>query len=244
MEDTARQIICNAKQDEREAIPKLTNQSYIELYSELEQYRSPRVFDQLIGERISYVNNDKSIVECSTEPFAANTAICNHVMRAGKHYITFTIMEVDEDNNGSIHIGIVRPIPNWDKKGLDYFDPFSCFQKYSELRSERNERWGFSKVHLCSLISYGVYVWSDWVRRYEVHDWDGAEFASFGKGDEVGMLLDLEAGTLCVYKNGRRLGILKGHTMIDGLSGEYCWAVSLWEAGESVSIKKGIVPTN
>jgi len=51
MEDTAYQIIFNAKEDERDALPKLADQSYIELYSELEQYRAPRKFDQLIGTR-------------------------------------------------------------------------------------------------------------------------------------------------------------------------------------------------
>ena len=38
----------------------------------------------------------------------------------------------------------------------------------------------------------------------------------------VGLLLDLDEGTLSVYKNGRRLG-----TMKDGLSGEYCWLMSI-----------------
>ena len=92
MEDTAQQIICNAKEHEREALPKL-DQTYIELYSELEQLRAPIVFDQLIGKELCYVDINKSHVYvkyASGYGHFKNTAICNHVMRAGKHYATFT----------------------------------------------------------------------------------------------------------------------------------------------------------
>eukprot|EP01043_Picozoa_sp_COSAG02_P048400 COSAG02_NODE_4749_length_5026_cov_795.119139_1_plen_909_part_00 len=48
----------------------------------------------------------------------------------------------------------------------------------------------------------------------------------------LGMLLDLDTGSLAIYKNGRRLGV-----MADGLCGEYCWAVSmLGDQGECVTI--------
>ena len=45
----------------------------------------------------------------------------------------------------------------------------------------------------------------------------------------IGLLLDLEEGTLTVYKNGRRLGAMK-----TGLSGEYCWYTSLINLGKTV----------
>lgn len=51
----------------------------------------------------------------------------------------------------------------------------------------------------------------------------------------VGLLLDLDAGTLTVYKNG---------VMKDGLSGEYCWLMSVQGASNStaVQIKRGYIP--
>jgi hypothetical protein len=57
----------------------------------------------------------------------------------------------------------------------------------------------------------------------------------------VGLLLDLDEGTLSVYKNGRRLG-----TMKDGLSGEYCWLMSIQGASNStaVQIKRGYLVSN
>ena len=55
-------------------------------------------------------------------------------------------------------------------------------------------------------------------------------------GDTIGMLLNLDEGTLTVYKNNRRLGVLK-----DGLSGSYCWFVSV-STGDAISIKRGEPP--
>ena len=53
------------------------------------------------------------------------------------------------------------------------------------------------------------------------YQWEGKEWireASF----KIGLVLDLDEGTLDVYKNDRRLG-----TMKSGLVGEYCWVVLL-----------------
>ena len=55
---------------------------------------------------------------------------------------------------------------------------------------------------------------------FQTLDWEGQEEtqeASF----KIGLELDLNEGTLVVYKNDRRLG-----TMMSGLAGEYCWVVT------------------
>ena len=241
MEDTALQKINNSQKEERDALPKQVGQTYIELYSELEQLRATRIFDQLIGNRLSYVNNDKSHIEFVDEGTPDNTAISNHVMRAGRHYATFT-----QEGEWVIRIGIIRPLKNFDKKGLYAFDPLDV----EEFRSERTERWGDHEsiqVNYCSLAvgsrdfhNNGRCFWSDWLNSREINyipsnDWEGNE--GFENNDEIGMLLALDAGKLSVYKNGRSLGILK-----DGLTGEYCWTATLWSHGESVIIKKGIIP--
>lgn len=52
-------------------------------------------------------------------------------------------------------------------------------------------------------------------------DWEGREptkTTSF----KIGMVLDLDEGTLDVYKNDRRLGTMKSE-----LVGEYCWVAVL-----------------
>jgi hypothetical protein len=53
--------------------------------------------------------------------------------------------------------------------------------------------------------------------------WAGQQ--GFVKGDVVGLLLDCDAGTLTVRKNGARLGVAA-----TGLMGEFCWAVALWRS--------------
>ena len=261
MEDTAYQIICNAKEHEKEALPKLANQTYIELYSELEKYREPRVFDQLIGEDLCYIDNDKShiINNRSGEPgvdyitLRSSTAICSqNVMRAGKHYATFTISDYPDDH---IRIGVIRPLPNlwwtesfdpmlkevsFDEKDYDY-----CH--YNRLQRTRTERRGDSKVNYCALdvvdpellfvstrSGLNRCCWSDFdeTNTYEL---EVTEECSY----KIGMLLDLEAGTLTVYNNGCKTGVIK-----DGLSGEYCWCASIWSNGDSVRIEKGQIPTD
>eukprot|EP01046_Picozoa_sp_COSAG06_P081797 COSAG06_NODE_28908_length_565_cov_7.358369_2_plen_60_part_01 len=42
------------------------------------------------------------------------------------------------------------------------------------------------------------------------------------------MLLDLDQGTMTVYKNDERLGV-----MATGLSGEYSWAVTMYRASSA-----------
>ena len=54
-------------------------------------------------------------------------------------------------------------------------------------------------------------------------------------GDDIGMLLDLDEGTLSVYRNRRKLGVMKS-----GLTGPYCWVASLFRG--QVTIKREIVP--
>ena len=58
------------------------------------------------------------------------------------------------------------------------------------------------------------------------------------KGDRVGLLLDLDAGILAIYKNDTRLGVVS-----NGLAGgEYCWAATLFTAGSAVRIEQKPAP--
>ena len=48
------------------------------------------------------------------------------------------------------------------------------------------------------------------------------------QSDRIGMLLDLDRGSMTVYKNGERLGVMQaGASHLCVLSGEYVWAVVL-----------------
>jgi hypothetical protein len=69
-------------------------------------------------------------------------------------------------------------------------------------------------------------------------NWEGVQVAR-EEGDRIGMLLDLDQGSMTVYKNDERLGV-----MATGLSGEYSWAVSLRLHGSSVRIESAPAPAS
>eukprot|EP01046_Picozoa_sp_COSAG06_P023374 COSAG06_NODE_1852_length_8164_cov_4.582275_2_plen_301_part_00 len=71
----------------------------------------------------------------------------------------------------------------------------------------------------------------------DYQDWEGKQGAD--DSDRIGMLLDLDQGSMTVYKNDQRLGL-----MAAGLSGEYSWAVSLYNEGESARIESAPAPAS
>ena len=54
------------------------------------------------------------------------------------------------------------------------------------------------------------------------HDWEGSQTAK-EQGDRIGMLLDLDQGSMSVWKGDEKLGVMQA----EGLSGPLCWAVSM-----------------
>ena len=77
--------------------------------------------------------------------------------------------------------------------------------------------------------------WSDWwgeQLRLEYTNWEGRNNYNTDC-TTLGMLLDLDNGTLSVFQNGGRLGTLKY-----GLAGEYCWIAGFSGQGD-VSIQRG-----
>jgi len=76
---------------------------------------------------------------------------------------------------------------------------------------------------------------------WDVDEWDGMEPARLVDGFALGLLLDLDAGTLSVFKDGRKLGLMK-----EGLTGAYCWYVNRYvhsSTGKcSINVKRGVPP--
>jgi hypothetical protein len=82
---------------------------------------------------------------------------------------------------------------------------------------------------------------------YFIHGYDGAlcgngkSFADpqggFATGDRIGVLLDLDAGWLRMYRNGKRYG--PGFT--EGVTGPLVRAVQLYHAGDMVTVLPGAV---
>ena len=147
-----------------------------------------------------------------------------HAMRGGRQAVEFTIA------SAFVHLGIIRPVSltdgidlEADWRGSVYPTTVSSSNKPAvaeKLRYQRTVKWGDSNVHCCAYYCYdGHCYWTDW-NNGDYSEWQGSERLT---GSGTRLLLDLEEGTLSVFKNGRRLGVMK-----DGLGGEYVWFVSVY----------------
>ena len=112
MEDVVRQVIINEQTEyEAAALPKYSDESYLQLYHQHKMLRKPLQFDQLVGKNLQYVVDDDE-EEDKTKVFvrrpannSTKTAISNNIMRAGKHYVEFTA----ESFPRRTEVGIMRP---------------------------------------------------------------------------------------------------------------------------------------
>ncbi|EJK47890.1 hypothetical protein THAOC_33358, partial [Thalassiosira oceanica] len=212
MEEVARQSVCSRATDaEMGFLPRYASGATTWL-SILHRHEHPLLFDVLIGECIEHLNGDKTTVCAAGGGFSISSAVASrHVMSCGAHFAEFQI-------TGSPEIGIVRPMPSLDAgayQGDFYFIDES--RLYPDFLAQRSGNWGNGNVHACACSSNtGLMIWTSWATDdAEWEEWDGME--SCDDGDTIGMLLNLDDGTLSVYKNNRRLGVMK-----DGLSGAYC----------------------
>mmetsp|Transcript_841 Transcript_841/g.1365 ORF Transcript_841/g.1365 Transcript_841/m.1365 type:complete len:316 (-) Transcript_841:227-1174(-) len=272
MERGAHQLIESAPTHEKNWVPykKGTSTTWIGLYHELLKLRAPPSFSSILGSGINYVNKKYHVYASLREQYqqqqlqqakwllrrrqypltkhsiapSSSTVSCvaigNHIMSHGVHSVKFTMTRVEK-----ISFGIIRPFDEYwvnmnDVSCKDGFNPFESWSDMIDATSSRRKHWGESNVHCCWYETYpGSCQWTDWETTSQtIDDWCGMEHALEG---DVGLLLDLDEGTLSVYKNGRRLGIMK-----HGLSGEYCWLMSIQGASNStaVQIKRGYLVSN
>ena len=118
----------------------------------------------------------------------------------------------------------------FDDGELDQFSP-GTRRYWGYLIGERTDRWSDSNVHCCSLHTAGHFYRHDWTS-----DQPGKRIVGYQDEVLIGLLLDLVEGTLSVYQSGQRL-----ETLIDGLSGEYCWYATVYYQA-TISIERGSAP--
>lgn len=170
------------------------------------------------------------------------TAICsNYVMTSGRHYVKFTVSSLDgwgEDDWRYFYcrLGIMRPTCGMDFRSVfgNSWDPmhdhllFKLFRGESFADYHRTDAWGEGDVHCCLYYDFqGTCEWSNWNSEQDGIktdlSWDGMLGCTFLHDTrEYGFLLDLDAGTLSLYKDDECLGV-----MMSGLTGEYCWVASI-----------------
>ena len=215
-----------ATEEELAVLPCYNGENSLANYHYLQFMRGPLTFDQLVG-GAEYVNSgDKSCVMYSSGELPLVTAFSNNILRAGKHYASFRFV------NARGCVGVMRPgRANQDAMGSPRFKEF--YQNFSQTHVES---YNISSVQCCLLgLSTKKCLSSGWNDKLNnnIESWEGSETMS--SGDEVGMLLDLDEGTLTVYKNGRELGVMKR-----GLAGPYCWVTTMYSG--RATIKRGTIP--
>jgi len=229
-----------ATEEELATLPCYNGENSLANYYYLEFMRRPLTFDQRIG-RAKYLSGDKSCVLVGNGIYggsAWHTALSNSILRAGKHYVTFEVQREDMPANPNpigVLVGVMRP--GQINQKMAYLAPHQngFFQHFSPSIGCNNNN---NKVQYCLYDTYtGKCQSSNWEGHIESESWDGMENISFSTA-EIGMLLDLDEGTLSVYKNGRKLGVMK-----EGLAGSYCWVVCMLR-GTSVTIKRGTNPSS
>ena len=219
----------SATDEERKCLPKYGDESDIGLCRALEQLKRPLCFDELVGKGLSLHENPARVKGTGR---GWSTAMSGHAMRGGRHFVEYAI--TPEQDRPLICLGVIRPVSLTNAIDLEadwkgQVDPVNVSSSWKsgaseKLRSERNAKWGGSNIHCCAYYCYnGQCFWTDWDNEKGRSEWQGREV--LGGSGTVGLLLDLNEGTLSVFKNGRRLGVMK-----DGLGGEYAWFVSVCPA--------------
>lgn len=166
-------------------------------------------------------------------------------MRAGKHSVSFQVNVNDPSTNYENSCGIMRPTTK-DITSLAKCSPTEndlsgfSLKEYETLHRNSIDCCLFYNCMGCCLIRERWKMWKEselmamdreQLMEAEIQNMcrpkllmEETEEASF----KIGMVLDLDEGTLDVYKNDRRLG-----TVMSGLAGEYCWVVLLFNVSKT-----------
>lgn len=214
-------------------LPLIRGHSWLRRYSELLHLRRPLVFDRLYGDLRHIQRNDCSKVVASGV-MGPHAAVCTSPMRAGVHVAAFTIT-----GKGVVGVGVLRQIKGMGPVTEGDAVPVKRAGSYYRLLRETYDTSADDAggVKICTFnCTKGDGTWSNGRVSGGIPFHRGEAVTV---NDVVGLRLNLDRGTLTVYKNGRRLGALK-----KGLTGEYWWCVYLsrnerrWRS-PSVQISRG-----
>lgn len=235
MEDAAQTNVMKAikehKDWDRGDNLKRGGHSWYAAYHRLVQLHTQPVFYRVFGTRMTYHDStDLSQVRyraprdmLMTASWEMPLVICQEVMTTSIHYIEFKVVR----GGDAVKVGIIRPAKEWDDKraSIGLLGPDSAFIHFCvEQRSLGNEAYA-GDVHHCLFMPAHRH------EQYEDHIAPGTP--SVRDNDVIGLYLNLDIGLLSLYLNDRELGVTKR-----GLSGHYCWAVSVGESRPIIKISR------
>lgn len=237
VEEAARRIMGLAE-SERERIEyksmlqRRGGLSWLRLYDRLHLLRTSLVFTHF-NEFFRYRNGDathirpklsrvRSMHWRTRETYGSPFALCQgFIMKEGKHYAEFTVTE-----GRRAFPGIVRPAKQWFDSNPSYVNFGGNYNVFCQRQSESGVQ-GYSG----DANSHCHFHYSQYTQCWPLSGEDGDDI-------KLGLLLDLDEGTLTFYCNGSSKGVVKR-----GLAGHYCWAMAaIVDSVPSVRIRKAPLP--
>ena len=190
--------------------PKYDDETWTRVLRQHELLARPLRLDTLVGRDVRHVRRDRAEISVSTDQYV--TGISDTVMRAGRHLAYF-----QRTGGNNVYIGVTRPLRGLDRLGFDNYMPFHHSHQTELFNQFDPVRWQYNNVHSCMLSCfYASCCWGDFDSNYGDAFVDGGEELQLDDGTEpIGLLLDLDEGSLTAYKDRRRVGTLK-----HGLGGE------------------------
>jgi hypothetical protein len=212
-EEAARQWLVRCSEQERGWVPRRGRRglgSWLGRMHEVEALRVPLAFGRAHAE-VTLSENGALATSCADDDF--RTAASGVVMRSGRHFVQFTVVEGDW-----MYLGVVRP--GWDVEGDG---------------EEAQDGDGHCFYSTTSGMRFPEY--SDSGGGY---DWEGRQSAK-EPGDRIGILLDLDQGSMTLYRNDdEKMGVM----VAEGLSGPLCWAAATAYDRTSARIESAVAPAS
>ncbi|KAL7545775.1 hypothetical protein ACHAWF_009122 [Thalassiosira exigua] len=199
MEEASRRRILAAKSDagnpwrESDLIALRGEESWMAVDHRLHLLRYSLVFSRIIGSGLGYVDGDIQHVQWKRMDRVGFSVAICQEVMKSGSHFA----EFAVVNYGAVCLGVIRPIHNWPKKRI----------KHDEYRVYCESQSIFDPGYVGSVNEY----------------YYNCENSLFKEGDTVGLSVDLEDGSMTVFKNGKSLGA----RMNIGLAGHYCWAVKM-----------------
>ena len=207
-EEAGRLWVAAYSEQELGWVPRRALESWLCLMREVELLRVPLLFGRAHDD---ITLSEGGVVATKSAGHGYYRSVASKVMmRSGRHFVQLTVERGD-----SMMLGVIRP--GWDVEGRENADLLP--------------RSAFGGVGHC------FYDTCFGHRTPGMHDWEGRQTAA-EQGDRVGMLLDLDQGSMTVWKNGTKLGVMRA----EGLSGPLCWAVDMAKVGTSARVESAPAP--
>jgi len=192
------------------------NWGIVTKYRLILKHRESLQFDQIVG-YVEHTEGDKSNLHTIPGRRVANGfGSSNRIMRSGVHKVIFELGGVAE---ASAMIGIARPMDYNNKALYDHRNRYRFDPRDDGIKAKYPPAWqGENQVNIVMWSLFGHIFLS----RGQENEYCFLRNDGFNESDRVGFLLNMDNGTLALYRNGNHVG-----EIASGLVGEYVWVARL-----------------